>query len=615
MALYRSVKTNFLGITLILLALAFIVACGTSSPADTDAAPPPAAKVDTPAKSNPQANVDTSPKSNLQADVDTAPKAAPTAAPEAMKEPAEVMKPEGTLNVGLKEMGPFFVHPEVMTNPQIFVHGTAPIGEGLLRQDKDGNHIGNLAESWSISEDFLTWTFNLKKGVQLHKGYGEMTAEDVVYSMRGFRLSKHPRAGQLETFWEDRPGSSTPDDYTVVVNTGEPVVNVVAQQWFMVPAGSSTFIVSKKQSEELGVDAAKEDIAATGPWEIVESKTAEFWRMEAVEDHWRQTPAFAELVYWEIPEESSRIAGFQTGQLDTFLMSFDTIPLVEAVPGATTMSIPNAVVMRNRIYGNWYPIEGVEPRPGYDPELPWVSASPDFDSPEWERAKNVRKALFMAMDRDALVETILGGFGHTNTPMSGYTNAMDLIEGYDLPAFDPEGAKQLLAENGYPDGFKITLTPSIRGAAAEVESCEIIAQFWNDIGLDVNFQRIPYGTLRPQLVARTYQGVTCHAGAVIPTPSAGFGSYLAQNPFNRGLEHPWSEEKMLLAQKAVDPVERRALEKEIGIFLLDNYLTDLVYYTLDAVWPVGPRIEPWTEFVTPRDLRQINGYEFIQHKK
>ena len=219
-----------------------------------------------------------------------------------------------------------------------------------------------------------------------------------------------------------------------------------------------------------------------------------------------------------------------------------------------------------------------------------------------------------SIDRQGLVDTILGGRGHLRTPLSGHTNAIDLLEGRDWPAFDPDGAKALLAEAGYSDGFSITLTPSIRGAAAEVESCEIIAQMWNDIGLDVNFQRIPYGTLRPQLVARTYQGATCHAGSPDPTPADGYGSYLSQNPFNRGIEHSYSEERMLAAQSAIDPVERRRLEKEVGIFLMDNYLTDLNYYTLDAVWPVGPRIEPWTQYRTS-DIRQINGYEYIQHRK
>ena len=138
---------------------------------------------------------------------------------------------------------------------------------------------------------------------------------------------------------------------------------------------------------------------------------------------------------------------------------------------------------------------------------------------------------------------------------------------------------------------------------------------WGDIGIDVKLQSLPYSTLRPTMVARTYQGATCHAGSPLSTPARGYGSYLTANPFNRGLEHPWQEAKMIAAQEAVDPVKRNALEKEIGIFLMDHYLTDLTYYTMDAVWPVGPRIEPWGEFVKTTDVRQINGYEFMQHRK
>ena len=72
---------------------------------------------------------------------------------------------------------------------------------------------------------------------------------------------------------------------------------------------------------------------------------------------------------------------------------------------------------------------------------------------------------------------------------------------------------------------------------------------------------------------------------------------------------------MLAAQSAVDPAEREALEREIGQFLFDNVLTDINYYTIDAVWPVGPSIQPWTEHVRTTDVRQINGYEFIRHRQ
>ena len=132
---------------------------------------------------------------------------------------------------------------------------------------------GLLAESWEVSEDYLTWTFKLNKGVMFHKGYGEMTAEDVMWTMRQWGFSKHPRAGQLTTFWEERPGTEVVDDYTLKVNTGEPVVEVIAQRWHMTPGGGSTFIASRKQTEELGEDEASTQIAATGPWEIADHRT------------------------------------------------------------------------------------------------------------------------------------------------------------------------------------------------------------------------------------------------------------------------------------------------------------------------------------------------------
>ncbi len=575
------------------LVLLVAVACGTSAP-DPAASPSsdtPAVKQDAPKA--PEAKKDEPKQSVVEKQAATKAAAPPTAVPKVVDAPAMSLKPEGTLTIGLKEMGPFFLHPSTLGNPQIFVHSTAPIGEGFFWQKGEARTFEPmLVEAWSISDDFLTWTFNLQKGVQFHGGYGEMTAEDVIWSMRQWTLSKHPRNGQLADFWGEGDDARAVDPYTIVVNLKEPVVGGIALRWHSIPGGASTFIVSKKQTDELGVDGASSQIAATGPWEIVDSQTGEFWKMEAVEDHWRQTPFFKELIFRELPEESSRIAGFQTGILDTFLMSFDNIPLVEAIEGAKLMSVPSAIEMRLRIYGNWYPIEGVETRPGYDPELPWVSPTDDVTSPEWARATKVRQAFMFAIDREALVETILSGYGHTRNPMGNYSGFEDYLDGRQW-VYDPDKARALLAEAGYADGFDMTLTPSIRGAPAETESCEIIAEMLREVGIDIKFQRIPYGTLRPQLVARTYQGATCHAGSPLPTPASGYGSYYSKNKFNRGLEHQYSEDLMLEAAKTVDDAAREALEREIGQWIFDNALTDLNYHTIDAVWPVGPRLEPW----------------------
>ena len=97
--------------------------------------------------------------------------------------------------------------------------------------------------------------------------------------------------------------------------------------------------------------------------------------------------------------------------------------------------------------------------PGFDPELPWISASADVDSEEWANAAKVRRALSIAIDRQGIVDTLLRGYG-SPAVMWEYGQ----YEETWLPPemrweFNPEKAKQLLEEAGYPDGFDITLTP------------------------------------------------------------------------------------------------------------------------------------------------------------
>ncbi len=597
---HSSRKPGFYLLTPLLLCLFLLVACGSSATTDTAAQPA--------AKSAAKSAATTPP----QATAVPAAKPAATAAPAAMK-----VKPAGALTVGQKELGTFQGHPALAVNPSLFVQQTAPISEGLVTINIDKKVEGWLAESWNISDDFLTWTFKLKKGVQFHKGYGEMTAADVIYSYQeGWGLNKlHARTPDFKGFWTAEGGSVTQvDDYTIDVNTGIPVSELVTlENWLAkTPSGSSNWVVSKSQSDEIGVEAANRDISGTGPWSMEEHHDNEFWRMAAVEDHWRQTPAFAELIFREIPEESSRIAGFQTGTLDTFLMAFDSIPEVEKVEGAKLLSVSNAIDYAINLYGGYY-TEASKPdtenRASYDPEVPWISSNWHTDSPEWENARKLREALAISIDRDTIIETLLRGFADP-IKLWFWGNHGSQIDG-DWE-YNPERAKQLLAEAGYPDGFSITLTPSLRGAPAEVEACSAVAQMWGDIGIDVKLQSLPYSTLRPTMVARTYQGATCHAaGARIVT--VGAQTLITENAaWNAGASHPWMEEIMPRISAAVDPNDLVKLESELGNWLFDNALTYIGLYSVGAVWPVGPRIEEWKADIKFTDLRNINGYEYIK---
>ena len=213
--------------------------------------------------------------------------------------------------------------------------------------------------------------------------------------------------------------------------------------------------------------------------QIVDHASGEYWEFKAVQDHWRQTPYFEKFIIWTIPEESARVAGFQTGNLDIFQMAFDSITTVDAVEGSKIVAWPNAGQAGLNIYGQTYGVdkEG-NPYEATDCTNAWVSCDEDTSSQEWANAVMVKKAMSLAIDRETIVETLLSGFGHPIALRDWMGHEAKADPSWVFP-YDPDQAKQLLSDAGYPDGFSITLTPAIRGAPAETEACEAVAQYWD----------------------------------------------------------------------------------------------------------------------------------------
>ena len=598
---YDTFKGTFWAMVLATLALAVIVACGSSAPAPEE---PAASSSDGTAP--PQAQI------------------APTAMPTGAEVTSQTMtiQPVGKLTMGQEEINVFSGHPALSVNPQLFVITTAPVVEGLMVWNSNLEAEPLLAESWSISDDFATWTFNIRKGVQFHKGYGEMTAEDVAWSYTHWITNtKHARATALQRFWAHPEGSvEVVDSHTLVVNTGDAMPDVIMSEFHRIPSGIASWVTSKKQSDELGVEAADKDIAATGPWEIIEHRPAQFWRMQAVENHWRKTPHFAELEFQEIPEQSTRLAGFQTGHLDTFVMAFDSIPLIQEMPEARLMQVPDQAAgeMLLHFHGGLYFNIGTDKlEAAYDPDLPWVSANPDVNSAEWDQARKVRQAMVKAVDVQTIVETLLQGYARRSpVGVGGYSYSAHRFPDIPMREYDLEGAKRLLAEAGYPDGgFSITMVPALRGAPAEVEVAEAIAVMWEDIGVDVKLQNIPYGTYRPTVIGRTFNGATNHATDPSNTPARLYNALQDRGSFVRHT-HPYLDDITIRAQKAVTLDERTNLENEVGKFMYDESIYTSLYLW-DAVWAVGPRIDEksWSENLFYGDIRNINGYEWIEPRQ
>lgn len=532
----------------------------------------------------------------------------------AESDPPSTAEPHGTLNVGLRDLGPWQCHPRLTGTPQSPALQAAGF-ESLVTMDAEGNYLPDLAESWSVSDDGRVWTFNLRQGVQFHHGYGEMTADDVIYSIQqsGAEGSLNGTAANMRRLWLAEDGEVRKiDDYTIEVDTGTPQFDMLA--FVRTPNSGAPLIVSKKQVDEVGEEEADQNCAGTGPWELVEH-TAEFWRFKAVRDHWRKTPEFDELVLHAIPEEATRIANFQDGRLDTLQGEFDSLPALEAVEGASLMGDAGDIQLGGaqvavKIYGNWYDVA----RPGYDADLPWVADSSDTSSADWERARKVRLAMALAIDRDSIVRNLLRGVGEPAV-LWAWMGHEDRLDPDMEWRFDPDEAMQLLDEAGYPDGFEITLIPNLRGAPAEVESCEAIATMWQNIGISVNFERIPPDTLRPELVERTYQGATCQGTSEQPEPINQIPIWTTvASTFNGGVEHPFLEEKVAEATSTLDVDERWEVQREIARFLFDNAL-DIGVYNVPVVYPVGPRIQDWSADWRYGDSRIISSLEYVRHQE
>ena len=587
MTRYLGANRKFLFLLTSVLAVALLIACGASATPKAAATAVPAA---------------------TEAPV-------PTAQPVATTAPAAA-KPEGTFNVGYKEVPTF--------DGRLSAGGAGgyaigfSLGEVLVFLNTDGEFVPRLAREWSVSPDGVVWTFKLREGVPLHKGYGEMTAEDVIWSFQdiGREGSKHSRRSQIKRLWRiEEGGTRALDSHTIEVDTVTPQYDMLNQL-----ISPHFHIMSKKQIDQAGEEAGARNGAATGPWEIAEHKGDQFWKFNAVEGHWRKTPEFAEMVWWHMPEEATRVANFQTGRVDTFAMAIDSLPVIKKVAGTKFMRVPNAGVLHLGFYGNWYVGHGTPEHkgkaPGYDPELPWVSSSPDPASEEWKRAAKVRRALSISINRQAIVDTLLAGEGKP-LPLYGWDAHLsalppDIQKGWE---FNPEKAKQLLAEAGYSDGFEVTLTPGIRGIPAEVETAEAIGTMWEDIGIRARLSKVPYSTIRPSIQTRSYNQMYTHGSTGgRPDPlDATIGQYASDAGFTFGVDHPVIDSVIDKAVGIVDGEERLKVEVEIARFLYDNTL-GVGLYTVNFIWPLGPKIDSWLEHMDSGDRRNLSSTEYTPRR-
>ena len=580
---------------ILLLAL---VACGTSSPQAADTTSP-----DTQANQQPAGATS------------SAPLAIPTST--APPSPADTSSegPRGKLRIALDEIGPPRWIPKLQGAPQNSINNTT-FTESIWAKASDGSLEGVLLESWKISDDGTQWTLNFRKGIPFHYDYGEFTGADFIWTMEN-SVEEGTTEGQAENykrqFFHEGGGMKLLDDYTVLVDTVVPAPDFTWQITLASATQMGKGIFSKAYHDDVGPEkAGTEQAVGTGPWRSIKHQTSGTWNFEAVEDHWRKTPNFAELDYIEIAEESTRLANFQSGLLDTAKFNLESVSILEKSCGDCKFMTSVGGFLFINIHGQMYVDRDDLPTPRRL-DLPWISTSPDINSPEWDRARKVRLAMNVAIDRELLVETLLRGRG---APIHiygwlGHESRMGYLA--DLKyEFDPDRARALLKEAGYEDGFEINLALTNRPYPGTIETAEAVAIMWEDVGIRTTQNRQPMSSFRALFPERSWVGVNSHGTSLGPEPVANFNQFRPTSVVNYGLEHPIMTELYNTAVTTIDEEERFELSRKMAKFLFDNAII-IPTVTVFQVWPVGPEIDEW-ELVCCV-TRVPSNLEYIPHRR
>lgn len=585
-----------------LLFLLVLVACGSS--AEAPARP---------------AAVETQPAAPAQTPSGAATAPAPTAAPAAATAAPVAAAPEGpagTLRIALDEIGPPKWIPKLQGAPQNSINNTT-FWESLWKNQKNTGLTGVLAESWEISDDATVWTIHLHKGVPFHHGYGELTANDFVFSMTNSVEEGTTRSPQLlkRHFFPEGGGMTVLDDYTLQVDTVTPAWGMPWDVATGMTAYMGTGVISEQYYRELGEEKAGFTTAVgTGPWRSMEHVTGGTWRFEAVADHWRKTPNFAELHYIEISEESTRLANFLSGKLDIGTFNLESVAQLEAsCADCKFKTFTTGAQLFLNIHGNLYIDRPDLPTPR-NSELPWISASPDINSAEWDRARKVRKAMAIAIDRQLLVDTLLQGKG-APAHIYGWAGFEEEL-GYlaDLKhEYDPDLARQLLAEAGYPDGIDVPMALTNRPYPATIETATAVATMWEDVGIRTTQVRQPMSAFRPNFVERSWTGVNSHGNNISSEPLlARTETYAVSGVVNYGVEHEIAEDLNMRIAGTFDREERLELVRQFSKFLFDEVLT-IPTVSVYHVWPLGPEVDDW-EWAFPV-VRVPSNLEYVPHRR
>ena len=422
--------------------------------------------------------------------------------------------------------------------------------EGLTRFGPDGSVNAGLAESWDISEDGKTYTFNLRSGVKFHDGT-DLDAGDVVFSLDRARAEDSTNA--QKALFAGIESVEAVDPTTVKVTLSNPQGNFLFNM-----AWGDAVIVAPESIENI-----KSNPVGTGAFTFADWKQGDSITLSRNGDYWGAAPALESATFKFISEPTAAFAAMMAEDIDAFYSypAPENLAQFEADPRFTVLA------------GN---TEG-------ETILAINNKMPPFDD------VRVRKAVSMAIDRQAIIDGAMFGYG---TPIGTHfaPHNPDYVDLTGNAPFDPAAAKALLAEAGHPDGFSTTL--KLPPPSYARRGGEIIAAQLREIGIETEISNLEWA----QWLEQAFRGYDYGLTIVSHTEPMDIGIYARPEYY---FQYDNADFQALIDKLGVenDPAMRSSLLKEAQTIISEDYvngylfqlaLTSVVNAKLNGMWKDAP---------------------------
>ncbi|WP_425483831.1 ABC transporter substrate-binding protein [Hongsoonwoonella zoysiae] len=402
--------------------------------------------------------------------------------------------------------------------------------EGLTQVDRDGTVKPALAESWEISDDGTVYTFKLHEGVKFHDGT-DFTAEDVVFSLDRARGEDSVNAQKAKFEVIDKVEAVDPSTVRITL---------------MRPAGDFLFTLGIGDAVMVGPETAdgnKSDPVGTGPFRF--SRWAKGDHIELVKNpgYWGEPARLEKATFKIIADAAASLAALMAGDVDGFpiypapenLPQFEADPRFSVVIGST---------------------EG-------ETILATNNARKPFDD------IRVRRAIAHAIDRRAIIDGAMFGFG---TPIGSHfaPHHPAYVDLTGLSPHDPQRAKELLAEAGYPDGFKATL--KLPPPSYARRGGEILASDLKKVGIELEIIPLEWA----QWLEQVFRGKDYDLTIVSHTEALDIDIY-ARDDYYFNYDNPEFKALISRLNATTDTVKRYELMRQAQKMIADDAVNGFLF--------------------------------------